>query len=419
MLWADLTRIVGTLIIVKRNNMLLSYLTLASGLFISLISEFYSIVGLMTIFAANPIPVAVMGVALGVGKIVGTVWLKQNWKAAPLLIKIYLFTAIGVLMLITSLGIFGLLSKAHSDQSAVSGDAQAKITVYDEKIKIANENIEANRRALKQLDDAVDQVMARSTDERGASKAASIRRSQAKERSQLLAEIEAEQNTIAQITEERAPIAAQIRQVEAEVGPIKYIAAFVYGVDPDKDILEKAVTWVIILLVVVFDPLAVVMLLAAQLTFSRHKETKENQDGTSSSGNDPVNSNNPGTNIRAARSNRRVANSAKAPAAPVLTDSNLLDKIKLPKFDSVKFPRQLNPLNYFKKSTTTNIEQPTPVKQPRAVKQRRVSVPKTSKLTKEANSSTANTATSSKEPKVPKKKFMIKKGPNQVIVLRK
>jgi hypothetical protein len=228
----------------------------------------------MTIFSANPISVAVMGIALGIGKIVGTVWLKQNWNIAPLYIKIYLLIAIFILMFITSIGIFGLLSKAHSDQSLVSGDVSAKIAVYDEKIKTAKENIDANRKALKQMDESVDQVMGRSTDEKGADKAVALRRAQQKERGRLIAEIETYQKTVSSLNEERAPIAAEVRKVEAEVGPIKYIAQFVYG-ETNEGLLEKAVTWVIIILIVVFDPLAVILLLSSQVSFQNFRERED------------------------------------------------------------------------------------------------------------------------------------------------
>jgi hypothetical protein len=179
--------------------------------------------------------------------------------------------AVIVLMLITSMGIFGFLSKAHSDQSLVSGDVMSRISIYDEKIKTSKENIEANRKALTQMDAAVDQSMARSADEKGADKAVSIRRSQAKERARLQAEIAQEQKNIAQLNDQAAPIRAEVRKVEAEVGPLKYIAAFVYGAT-DETLLEKAVTWVIITIIIVFDPLAVIMLLAAQMTFGWKKE---------------------------------------------------------------------------------------------------------------------------------------------------
>jgi hypothetical protein len=226
---------------------------------------------LTSIFAAAVIPVVIMGIALGLGKISATLWLKQNWAIAPWSMRVYLFTAIIVLMIVTSMGIFGFLSKAHSDQSLVSGDVQAKISIYDEKIKIARENIDVNRKALKQMDEAVDQVMGRSTTETGADKAVAVRRSQQKERGRLLAEIETYQKTISILAEERAPIAAEVRKVEAEVGPIKYIAQFVYG-EANEGLLERAVTWVIIILIVVFDPLAVILLLSSQVSFQNFRE---------------------------------------------------------------------------------------------------------------------------------------------------
>jgi uncharacterized protein YhaN len=174
-------------------------------------------------------------------------------------------------MLLTSMGIFGFLSKAHSDQSLVSGDAMSRVAIYDEKIQTAKGNIDANRKALKQMDEAVDQVMGRSADEKGADKAVAIRRGQQKERARLLAEITAEQKTIAQLSEERAPLAAEVRKVEADVGPVKYIAALIYGDNPDTTVLERAVRWVIILIVIVFDPLALTLILAAnkQLEWAR------------------------------------------------------------------------------------------------------------------------------------------------------
>ena len=261
----------------NRYDIAIAYLCLISGLIISSVAVWYSVAGLVSIFAAAAIPIIIMGVALEGSKLVATVWLKLNWHRAPLSIKAYLSIAIAILMLITSMGIFGYLSKAHLDQNIVSGDVQAKIAIYDEKIATAKGNIDANRRALKQMDEAVDQVMGRSQDEKGADKAVALRRGQAKERTRLLSEIAAEQKTIAQLSEERAPIAAEVRKVEAEVGPIKYIAKLIYGDDPNANVLEKAVTWVIIIIVLVFDPLAVVLLLASQYSFQWLREQKQEE----------------------------------------------------------------------------------------------------------------------------------------------
>jgi hypothetical protein len=262
---------------IHTSDKFIAWATLLSGLTVSAVAIYYSVAGLVAIFSAAVIPIIVMGVALEISKLAGTVWLKQNWTRAPYFIRAYLLAAIAILMLITSMGIFGFLSKAHSDQSLVSGDVQSRIAVYDDKIKTAKDNIDANRKALKQMDDAVDQVMGRSSDEKGADKAVQIRRSQQKERARLQSEIVAEQKIVAAISQERAPIAAEVRKVEAEVGPIKYIAAFIYGDNPDANILEKAVTWVIIIIVAVFDPLAVILLLASQYSFQWFRRAREEQ----------------------------------------------------------------------------------------------------------------------------------------------
>jgi hypothetical protein len=253
--------------------MMINYLALATAIVLSFVAAYYSIVGLAVIFASALIPVVVMASALEAGKVISASWLYRNWDVAPKFIKYYLTVAVVILMFITSMGIFGFLSKAHLEQSLVSGDSTTKLAIYDEKIKTAKENIDANRKALKQMDEGVDQIMARSSDEKGAEKASALRRSQAKERTYLVNSIEAEQKKIAQLNEERAPIAAEVRKVEAEVGPIKYIAALIYGDNPDQNVMEKAVRFVIICLVLVFDPLAIVLLLAANFSLTR-KEPK-------------------------------------------------------------------------------------------------------------------------------------------------
>jgi len=252
--------------------MILALLTFFAGISISTIAIYYSVLGLTSIFAAAFMPIVIMGTVLEVSKLVTAWWLKANWQRAPIALKSYLSLAVVVLMLITSMGIFGFLSKAHSDQGLVSGDVAAKIAVYDEKIKTAKENIEASRKQLKQMDDAVEQIMGRSTSEQGADKSNAVRRSQQKDRAALAKDIEANQKLIASLNEERAPIAAEVRKVEAEVGPIKYIAALLYGDNPDANLLEKSVVWVILTIVFVFDPLAVLLLLASQMSFQWIKE---------------------------------------------------------------------------------------------------------------------------------------------------
>ena len=240
-------------------------ITLLTALLLSAVAAYFSIAGLMAIFSSAVIPIAVMGGTLELAKIVTASWLYRNWKTAPLQFRYYLVSSTIILSLITSLGIFGYLSKAHNDQNLVSGDVQSKIAIYDEKIKTARENSEANRKQLKQMDEAVDQVMGRSTDEKGADKAVSVRKNQSRDRNVLAKDIEANQKLIATLNDEAAPIRAEVRKVEAEVGPIKYIAALIYT-EQSVDVLEKAVRWVIIALVIVFDPLAILLLIAANMS---------------------------------------------------------------------------------------------------------------------------------------------------------
>ena len=262
---------------INLSDKIIAWLALFSGLTISAVAIWYSVAGLVSIFAAAVIPIIVMGVVLEISKLIATVWLKLNWTRAPVFIRTYLLVAIAILMLITSMGIFGFLSKAHSDAGLVSGDVQAKIAVYDEKIKTERENIDAARKALTQMDAQVNERLSRSTDDKGAERAVQIRRQQQAERTRLQNDISRSQGAIARLNEERAPVAAEVRKVEAEVGPIKYIANFIYGDNPDANILEKAVTWVIIIIVSVFDPLAVILLLASQYSFQWFRQAREEQ----------------------------------------------------------------------------------------------------------------------------------------------
>jgi len=204
--------------------MITVFLTLISALAISAIAAYFSIIGLIAIFPTTPWAIAVMGGSLELAKLVTASWLYRNWLTAPRTIKYYFTLAVLILSLITTMGIFGYLSKAHMDQSVPIGDVAAKVAMIDERINVQ------------------------------------------KERSNLNEEIQTAQQEIKKLTEERAPLAMEARKVEAEVGPIKYIAALMYGDNPDQNLLERAVRWVIILIVMVFDPLAILLLIAANIT---------------------------------------------------------------------------------------------------------------------------------------------------------
>jgi hypothetical protein len=194
--------------------------------------------------------------------------------------------AVIVLMIITSMGIFGFLSKAHTDQAVPLGDVASKVAFIDEKINNERETIANARTLVKQLDDAVAGIQSgegreiRSRDgttriENPAERALQVRRAQANDRAALTKTIDEAQARIVKLQEEKAPIAGQLRAVEAEVGPIKYIAKLIYGDNPDQNLLEKAVVWVIVTIVFVFDPLAVLLLLASQLSFQWARKTND------------------------------------------------------------------------------------------------------------------------------------------------
>ena len=253
------------------NDKVMTSIMFISAISLSCIAAFYSIAGLMAIFAAAVVPIIIMGGILEVSKLVVASWLYRNWDEVPFSFKAYFTTAIIILMMLTSMGIFGFLSKAHLDQAVPAGDITAQVQIFDDKIKTERENIEAARKALKQMDAQVDEKLARTTDDKGAERAVQIRRSQSGERKKLQNEITTAQASIVKLQAERAPVASQARKVEAEVGPVKYIAALIYGDTLDQNMLEKAVRWVIIMIVLVFDPLAVLMLVAVNWSLKKRQ----------------------------------------------------------------------------------------------------------------------------------------------------
>ena len=362
--------------------MFMALLTLLTALSISAVAIYYSILGLAAIFAGAAIPIMVMGSVLEVGKLVTASWLYQNWKVAPRFIKAYLSIAVVVLMFITSMGIFGFLSKAHVEQTSLGTIGQEKLSTINEKLlrsenrierwstdidrlmkgedvrvdilidkelveldklyaRIDNEkqalrdqadkDIELQNNRLKQaqerkeadiaaaqerfkgafskkgLDEAIAKATANelavasaaqkiiveiqnklkedlaSVDAKYAEQIASIEeiiqdyKNQANTKTgdiegKIIAledQIEAEQDKIDQVNEDKIVLMSKQAQLEVEVGPLKYIAEFVYGQEADQNLLEAAVRWVIIIIIIVFDPLAVLLLIAANMSFIR------------------------------------------------------------------------------------------------------------------------------------------------------
>lgn len=269
----------------------LSTLALVVALTLSAIAAWYSVVGLTALFAAAVLPIIIMGGSLEVAKVVTTVWLHRYWDKCKWAMKTYLTGAVVVLALVTSMGIFGFLSKAHMDQGIPTGDVAAQIQLIEEKINIQKElivsertNIEAARKTLSQMDAQLTARLDRGDSEAGVERAVQIRAQQRRERTALNSEISAAQKRIETYNKEiqnlnleKAPIAAKFRKIEAEVGPIKYIAALIYGDNPDTATLERAVRWVIILLIFVFDPLALMLVIAAISSYKWEFETKKEE----------------------------------------------------------------------------------------------------------------------------------------------
>ena len=258
--------------------MIFGLITLLTALVISISAAVYSILGLTAIFAAAYWPIVILGGSLEFGKIVTTIWLHRYWAVAEIRYKLYLSFSVIVLMVMTSMGVFGFLSKAHSDQAVPTGDIAAQIELVDTKLQTQKENINAARKVLSQMDGAVDQVLERSKNEQGARNANTLRQQQAKDRAKLADDISKAQIEIAKLNEEKSTITKDLRKIEAEVGPIKYIAAFIYGDNPDANVLEHAVRWVIILIVIVFDPLALTLLLAATKGIGWEREKKKKKE---------------------------------------------------------------------------------------------------------------------------------------------
>jgi hypothetical protein len=254
--------------------MIHAILPFLTAIALSIVAAYYSVIGLAQIFPGSYWPIIIMGSVLEAAKLVTVSWLYNNWNASVRMMRYYFLVAVILLMAITSMGIFGYLSKAHIEHSTSLAPLLEKEFIYEEKIKTLKESIETNRKNLSQLDAAVDQIMVRSADEKGAERSNQIRKAQQKERTRITDEIDGSQKTIQKIIEEKSPVSLEIRKAESDFGPIKYVAEVVYGTH-DRDIIDKAVRLVIFIIIVVFDPLAILLLIAANQTYQSIKKAKE------------------------------------------------------------------------------------------------------------------------------------------------
>ena len=252
--------------------MIFTLLTFLSAISISVIAAGYSIMGLATLFSGAVIPIIAMGTALEIGKLVSASWLYQNWKNSnvSVLLKTYLFTAIVVLVFITSMGIFGFLSKAHLDQVKPTSNNAIQIELLDSKINTQEKRIDRAQSTLDQLDKALDVYIEKEFVTRGLKE----RKKQEPERLALNEEITDASNILGELMLEKNTIKIEQDKIEAEVGPLKYVAELIYG-DSAEDYFDSAVRIVIIILVFVFDPLAVLLLIAANISLRERHDKKQ------------------------------------------------------------------------------------------------------------------------------------------------
>jgi hypothetical protein len=222
------------------------FLTLLSALLLSGIAAYYSVIGLAAIFTGAFWPIVFMGSVLEMSKLVTTSWLYRNWKTCPLLLKSYLTFAVVILMIITSMGIFGFLSKAHIDSTMDAGANTLEVKTLTQQEKITKERL--------------DYLLARAKDPSTAS-------------NRLDKQIQDTQKELTEINKRKLPLLKESNKLTAEVGPIKYVGDMIYGVE-DETGLDKAVRLVIMLIMVVFDPLAVLLLIAANMSMGRNNGGK-------------------------------------------------------------------------------------------------------------------------------------------------
>ena len=252
--------------------MLTIIIVILSAISISVIAAGYSIAGLTALFAGAVVPIIAMGSALEVGKLVAASWLYNNWrnKLVPKTIKLYLTFAVIVLIFITSMGIFGFLSKAHLDQVQPTSSNNIKIELIDNQIKQQNLIIERANKTLTLLDSTLETYIGMEYVTRGLKE----REKQKPERDTLTLAINEASDKIAELSDQKGSLQLEQDKIEAEVGPIKYIAELIYG-EQAQDYFDKAVRWVIIVLIFVFDPLAVLLLIAANISLRSRKLDKE------------------------------------------------------------------------------------------------------------------------------------------------
>ena len=241
----------------------MALLALIAGLLLSGTAAYYSIIGLIAIFPGAVFAISLMGASLEFAKLVAASWLYRYWDIAPKVIKTYFIFAIIILMVITSLGTFGYLSKVHLESSADVNNNSFDIARIEQQIESERRAISNSQRALDSLDNVVSNSFM---------DAARVRTQQKEERALLNSTIQSASQNISELNSELSALRRSNAQVESKIGPLKYIAELIYGKEQAVNYFDSAVRFVIILIVLVFDPLAVLLLIAANISYSQRKK---------------------------------------------------------------------------------------------------------------------------------------------------
>ena len=245
-------------------NHKLSLLTFVTSLAIAAVAAWYSIIGLTTIFSAAVIPIIIMGIVLEIGKLVAAAWVYNHWRETSILLRTYLVSAIVVLMLITSMGIYGFLSKSHIDAGINTGEISVKIERVENRIASEQRQIDRAEKNILEMDTTLEKTEYGFFDDSRLEE----RKRQSAEREQLNSIITKSENSIDDLLDKKSEYELEVKNFEVEVGPIKYIAALIYG-DEAKNYLDNTVRYVILLLIFVFDPLAVLLLISANMSYRK------------------------------------------------------------------------------------------------------------------------------------------------------
>jgi len=241
----------------------MKWLTLFTSLTLATTAAYFSIIGLMTIFSGAALSIAFMASVLEFGKIVSAAWLHYEWDRINNMVRAYFTTAVVVLMLITSMGIFGYLSKAHIDASITGDSYSLEASIVDKRLDGKQLQLDNLTGRLESLDYVLQTSQPKDRNY--------VNKVQTPERNEINANIDILVDEIVSLNEQKMPILRQQLDQEAELGPVKYIADMIYG-DDAESYYDNAVRWIILTIIFVFDPLAIMLLIVSTAAFKRERE---------------------------------------------------------------------------------------------------------------------------------------------------